>query len=89
MVDKYVELTSKLWLYAVHSNNKSLFDFLHDYKIQPPKSSYKSCFYECLKCHNNDLATYIQNNYLQNAKLNNSIFLYSSSFNISLIAINC
>lgn len=71
MVDKNVELTSKLWLYAVHSNNKSLFDFLHDYKIQPPKSSYKSCFYECLKCHNNDLATYIQNKYLQNAKLNN------------------
>ena len=70
-----VELTSSLWLYVIHSKNPELIHLLESYKVRPPhnsksKEDYIQCFIECIKCHHNDIADYIENSYFFNQETN-------------------
>ena len=58
-----VELTESLWIYAIHSQNTEIISILEDKKIKP--DDFKKCYKEAIKCHFNDMANYIQENYLQ------------------------
>ena len=69
-----VKLESSLWLYAIHSNNADLIHFLEENKISP--INYKDCFFESIKCHHNQIANYIQENFL-NDQSSEQIFLIS------------
>ena len=71
------KLTSSLWLYAIHSKNAELINWLETKNVCPTKfdneneeelneanNEYLRCFIESIKCHHNDFADYIQNNFL-------------------------
>ena len=58
-----VELKSSLWNYAIHGNNPELIHLLVEKNIEPERNSYNICLKEAIKCHHNDIADYILNNY--------------------------
>ena len=76
------ELTPSLWLYAIHSKNAELIRLLESTKVPPPKfhmkekeeeeeksiNNYEECFIESIKCHHNDIADYIENNFIDQMK---------------------
>ncbi|KAK8843295.1 hypothetical protein M9Y10_025150 [Tritrichomonas musculus] len=64
-----------LWLYSIHSNSPELIHFLEYLNVEPPRLSgskknndknddYSRCFSEAIKCHHNEIAFYITNNFL-------------------------
>ena len=59
-----VQLTSSLWIYAIHGQNPELIHLLEENNVKPNGNSYNECFIESIKCNHTDIATYIQNNYL-------------------------
>ena len=59
-----VSLTPSLWLYAIHSQNAEMIQFLESDKVPPPNDDYLYCLIESIKCHHNDIASYIENNLL-------------------------
>ena len=66
-----VELTSSLWLYAIHSNNAELIDLLESNKVSPPSNdelNYIQCLIESIKCHHNNIADFITTNYFGEEK---------------------
>ena len=59
-----VEPTASLMQYAIHSKNGELIHLLEEkVKINP-----NECFVESIKCHHNDIATYIKDNFLESVK---------------------
>lgn len=59
-----VELTSSLWLFAVHGDDAEIIKILEEKSVQPPSNSYYECIKEAIKCHHNNIVNYIQNNFL-------------------------
>lgn len=57
-----VELTPSLWLCAVHGKNAEIIHILEENHIEPEDKNYKDCINESIKCHHNDIVTYIKNN---------------------------
>lgn len=55
---KGAELTSSLWIYAIHGQNAEIIHVLDKNNVEPIDESYKNCFYESISCHNNDMANY-------------------------------
>ena len=58
------ELNSSIWDYAIHGQNDEIVRNLEENKIEPKGKDYKFCFIESIKCHHNELAHYIANNYI-------------------------
>ena len=52
------KLTSSLWLYAIHGQNTEIIHTLNENKVEPNDKSYRECFYESIRCHDNDMANY-------------------------------
>ena len=73
-----VALQSSLWTFAAHGNDEEIIRTLEENNISPdyivPRLfwsnrkviTYKDIFFEAIKCHHNDVANYILNNYLSN-----------------------
>ncbi|KAK8844438.1 hypothetical protein M9Y10_024296 [Tritrichomonas musculus] len=61
-----VELTSSIWIYAIHSNNPDLIHILEENHIEPPDNDYERYFIESIKCHHNNIGNYILDLYLNN-----------------------
>ena len=67
-----IELKSSLWLYAIHSRNAELFHLLEENKADPLDfnsddskfNHFLKCFCESVKCHHNEFASYIEDNFL-------------------------
>ncbi|KAK8848312.1 hypothetical protein M9Y10_019373 [Tritrichomonas musculus] len=51
------DLPSKLWLFAIHSQNAELIHLIEENRILPNKESY----IESIKCHHLDITNYIEN----------------------------
>ena len=66
-----IELTSSLWPYAIHSFNQELIFLLLEKKVKPLSESFVKCSLDAIKCHNNELFEYIQNNLVNDAEKNN------------------
>ena len=60
-----VPLCESLWLYAIHSNNAEMIHILERDNVKPPNGSYERCFVEAIKCHHNEIARYIKENYIE------------------------
>ena len=58
------ELKPSLWLYAIHSRNPELIHVLEEQKVDLPNDNYEKLFCESIKCHHNEIADYIESNYL-------------------------
>ena len=56
-----VSFESSLWIFAIHGQCHEIIHILEDNKIEP--ESIKLCFSESLKCHHNEIANYLLNNY--------------------------
>ena len=54
-----VELTSSMWIYAIHSCNSELIKYLEDNHVSPPENKYGKILKESIKCHHNDVSKYI------------------------------
>ena len=59
-----VEIDSKSWLFAIHGRNPELIYFLEENNIKAPENDFDICFYESIESHHNEIALYIQTNYL-------------------------
>ena len=57
-------LNPPIWYFAIHGDNPEIFQILNEKKIIPCDSTYEDCLKEAIKCHHNDIANYIQNNFL-------------------------
>ena len=67
---KYIFLNQKkftpsLLVYAIHGDNPEIIHLLEQVKIKNANDLYKQCFLESVKCHHNEIANYIQNNFLK------------------------
>ena len=74
-----IELTSSLWLYAIHGKSPEIIHLLEEYNVEPEDKTYEKCLKEAIKCHHNDIANYIINNLLdQNVEYNfkENLFAY-------------
>ena len=69
LLNNGVELTTSLWYYGIHGNNAEIIQILEDNQIKPLENeSFKEILKESIKCHHNEIADYIQNNYLVKEK---------------------
>lgn len=66
-----VELKPSLWLYAIHGRNADLIHLLEESQVKPKDKSYQECLEEAIKCHHNEIAQYIQDNFLNDQKIKN------------------
>ena len=59
-----VPIESSTFLYAIHSQNPIMIHFIEENidKTLLIKSLYKRAFYESIKCHHNEIASYLYNN---------------------------
>ena len=60
----HIELEPSLWLYAIHGRNPEIIRLLEENEVKPKDETYLECFYEAIKCHHNEIANYIHDNYL-------------------------
>ena len=68
-------LSPSLWIYAIHGRNPEMIHFLEENHVRMPMQSYHKCLNECIKCHHNELANYILNNYTDiNTERDDSFF---------------
>lgn len=61
-----VKLDSSLWLYAIHSKNPEILQFLKDNKVETTRELDFKCYLESIKCHHNIIAFYIKDQILKN-----------------------
>ena len=73
MEKKGVELTSTMWIYAIHSCNAELIRYLEDNHISPPGNDYNEILEESIKCHHNEISNYIIDNLIKEEDLQNNI----------------
>lgn len=74
------ELSGSLWPFAIHSNNAEIIRILEENHIQPNEKSYNKCIKESIKCHYNDIADYILENY-ENIEQDEILFEAIESYN--------
>ena len=73
MERKGVELTSSMWIYAIHSCNAELIKYLEDNHVSPPEDDYEKVLEESIKCHHNEISNYIIDNLMNKEDLQNNI----------------
>lgn len=66
LLSNQIELTSSLWLYAIHSNKMELIQLLEENNVSPPKNDFKECLLESIKCHHQNITNYILSKYFEN-----------------------
>ena len=70
-----VEVSSSLWLYAIHSNNSDLIrNYIESNNIKPKNNQYFEVFNEAIKCHHNEVARYIEDNLINEKMMNKTIW---------------
>ena len=60
-----VELKPSLWNFAIHGNNLNLLNILKDKKVPPEYDFFWFSLKEAMKCHHNDVAEFIKQNFIQ------------------------
>ena len=82
MVMNEVELTSSMWIYAIHSRNAELIKYLEDNHVSPPEKIINSILKESIKCHHNEIAKYIIDNLIKEEDLqNDNLYQYAVEYN--------
>lgn len=79
---KNADLLPSLWIYAVHSNNPAMIHFLEENNVKPEME----CLIEAIKCHHNNIANYLLENFFENEKSSPIIFISAlKSYNLYFI----
>ena len=83
LITNGVKLTSFLWPFAVHGNNSEIIYQLINDNIAPYNDLYIEMMIESIRCHHNEIADFIQSNFLSSEKEDlTNIFRY---YNFSLM----
>ena len=61
-----IEMTSSLWIYAIHGKNPEIIHILEENHVVPDDPTFKECLFESIKCHHNEITNYILNNLFRN-----------------------
>ena len=81
-----VKFESSLWFAAIHGRNYELIQLLENNNIKPSFDSYRSLLDESIRCHHNEIANYIKENYLENADMGeNMLSICLKYYNFELI----
>ncbi|KAK8843716.1 hypothetical protein M9Y10_024781 [Tritrichomonas musculus] len=75
--DNVSSLNKSLWPYAIHGQCPEIIHILEEENIDP--DSYEDCLIESIKCHHNDIANYIENNYLNHERIEKSFKIFHQS----------
>lgn len=75
------KIFESLWLCAIHSFDLDMIHLIKQ-KCKIPDNRYKVVLNEAIKCHHNDIAFYILNNYVdeKSMKMNNSIIYQCQNY---------
>ena len=82
-----VSLNSSLWIYAIHGKNPEIFHIL-ERNCEKNSDTYKICFKEAIKCHHNDFAKYIQNNFLKHKSKTENLLINLKYHNFTNLPID-
>ena len=63
----HISFDKNSWICAIHGNNPEIINLLEEKKIE--STNYKKILTEAIKCHHNDMARYIKDNYLSDNNL--------------------
>ena len=85
LLKRKVDLNRKLLLYATHSKSLELIKILEKKHLELDENIYEECFYESIKSYHNDIAIYIQNNYLRDFDENRDFNQRFESYNFDFI----
>lgn len=69
LLNNDIEITPSVWIYAIHSDNAELIHILEE-RYCKTIDFFDECFNEAIKCHHNEIAQYIMDNYLTEEKIN-------------------
>ena len=77
-----------LWEFAVHGRNNDIINLLKEKKIEPKNKII--CYEEAIKCHHNEIARYIKNEFFtkDDDKSKDFFIQYLKYYNVSLIQPN-
>ena len=70
-----IQMTPSIWMYAIHGKNPDVIHILEENNIIPDNELYFKLYIESIKCHHNDFAFYIKNNFLE-LKKDDEIILF-------------
>ena len=59
-----VDLTSSLWIYAIHGSSNEIINLLEESRVIPNNKIYDECLIESIKCYHNEIAEYLLTNYI-------------------------
>ncbi|KAK8867164.1 hypothetical protein M9Y10_010140 [Tritrichomonas musculus] len=76
LISNTVTIDSNLLLFAVHSNSPIIMSFFEEIQIDADNKFYKKCLNEAIKCHHNEMANYIQQNYINQKPRKSEIINY-------------
>ena len=71
-------LSDSIWQYAIHGRNSEIIHLIEESKTRTLDKSYQYLIVESIKCHWNEMAKYLRNNFCVNEKIYND-FLYRKS----------
>ena len=57
-----------MWLYGIHSNNAEIICLIEELNIKPDRNDYESYLEESIKCHHNEIASYIYDDFIDKTK---------------------
>lgn len=78
------KLEDQCWFYTIHGRNADLIHLIEELKIE---CDYQKAFRYAIKCHNNAIADYIFNQYLDNNSIIPGIIEAIKSYNFSYLKI--
>ena len=60
-----IQLTSSLWLYAIHGKNPEIIHLLEENDVEHDDKIYYKCHKESIKCHHQDLEMHYKDNFIK------------------------
>ena len=80
LISNGAKLNPSLWLSAIHGQNIEIIKILEKSSINLNEKSYTECLKEAIKCHHNNIAKYIIDNFFNGKKIDDDVFATSLKY---------
>ena len=70
LIEKTKNVSSELWIYSIHTNDSKMINLLENYQIKPDT---QKVLEESIKCHHNEISSYIIDNLIKEEGIRNNI----------------
>ena len=81
LLNKKTKINVSLWVYSIHSDNAEIIGLLEENENQLSKESFNLILKESIKCHHNNIAHYIIDNYIDPEFITNLKYNYGEHIN--------